>query len=123
MFNRYNNEQQRTAEGAITEYFAAIQFRDENRLAEALCDDEKAKANNHITSFYDRLASAGFELQSLSWIPSQGIPEQGKRHTVTGFADVAATKGAESFDVEIGYRVTVEKKLLTWRVCSAEQIS
>lgn len=116
---RFNDDQQRTPQGAIVEYFDAIQFQDKTRLKAVLCPNEDA--DKHINQLQDRLNEANFKLQSLSWIPAESIPDSGSSHTVNGTADVSATRVDKNFDVRIGYRVTVKKKFLSWYVCKAEQ--
>lgn len=123
LFRNFNDAQQRSPEGAITEYFRAIQFKDSKQLESALCSEERTHAPEYINDFYSRLDDAEFELQTLSWIPSETIPDSGSTHIVTGKADITATRAGKSFNVQIEYRVTVKKDLLTWYVCNAEQTS
>src|ERR1041384_7508698 len=67
-YGQFQKGQQRKAQGAIVEYFDAIQFRDKERLDRALCPGQDAGA--HLKRLYTRLAEANFELQALSWIPA-----------------------------------------------------
>lgn len=122
-FKRFHAAQQRTPEGAVTEYFSAIQFKDTDRLKNSLCSEKRKNAQSYISEFYSRLDTAGFTLRTMSWIPTGPSVKSGENRIFNGKANLTVLRQEQTFDLSIGYRVTVTHHLFTWYACGAEVTS
>jgi hypothetical protein len=119
-FKHYQSSQRRTPEGAATEYFQAIRFKDTGRMKDALCSQKRDDAKKDISAFYARLDSAGFTLKTLSWIPAGKLREVDNEQVFNGEVDLTVLRGQQHFDLSIGYRLTLTHHFFSWYVCGAQ---
>ena len=122
-FKRFHSAQQRTPEGAVTEYFSAIQFKDTDRLERSLCSEKRDYAQSYISDFFSRLDTAGFKLRTLSWIPAGPSVRSGGNRVFNGKVNLTVLRQEQTFDLSIGYHVTVTHHFFTWYVCGTKTTS
>ena len=120
-FRNYSDKQQRTAEGAITEYFDALRFKNKKKLEKTLCDPLKSDASELVDQFYTQLEEAEFTLETLSWAPLQTHKEGKSKQLVKARAALVVLRGGKRFNLNIDYSIETTRSLFTWHVCSVKE--